>query len=76
MATKTITIMEDAYELLKRRKGPDESFTEVIRKMDAGKGRLSDYAGAWKDMTDEEEKAMWKHIRSIKESWGNDMPRF
>ena len=33
MTTKTITIMEDAYEILNRMKTEDESFSEVIRKL-------------------------------------------
>lgn len=32
MATKTITITEDAYLALKREKLPGESFSEVIRR--------------------------------------------
>ncbi|MDO8556098.1 MAG: antitoxin VapB family protein [Nanoarchaeota archaeon] len=30
---KTITIMDDAYTLLKAKKGPDESFSDIIRKL-------------------------------------------
>ncbi|HLC86427.1 MAG TPA: antitoxin VapB family protein [Candidatus Nanoarchaeia archaeon] len=29
---KTITVMDDAYEMLKRMKNKDESFSDVIRK--------------------------------------------
>ncbi|MBI2576816.1 antitoxin VapB family protein [Candidatus Woesearchaeota archaeon] len=54
MATKTITIMEDAYKALARVKGKDESFSEVIRKL-AGerKGNVEavlSCAGLWKDI--------------------------
>jgi predicted CopG family antitoxin len=32
MATKTLTIMEDAYEMLKAAKKENESFSDVIRR--------------------------------------------
>ncbi len=50
MGTKTITIMDDAYELLKSRKRKDESFSAVLRR-EIGKSKkpLTDFAGRWKD---------------------------
>ncbi|MBU1975018.1 MAG: antitoxin VapB family protein [Nanoarchaeota archaeon] len=33
MATKTLTITEDAYNLLSSRKGPNESFSDVISRI-------------------------------------------
>ena len=50
MATKTITIMEDAYRLLKIRKRREESFSDVIRReLEMSKKPLIEFAGAWKD---------------------------
>lgn len=52
MATKTITITEDAYERLKAHKRADESFTETILRLTnqeqdrlAGFGMLADLEG-------------------------------
>ena len=43
MATKRISISEDAYAILKSRKKPGESFSDVIRRI--GKGALLNLAG-------------------------------
>ncbi len=44
MATKTISITEEAYELLSARKEPSESFSEIITKI-TGKASLLELAG-------------------------------
>ncbi|MBI4141703.1 antitoxin VapB family protein [Candidatus Woesearchaeota archaeon] len=44
MAVKTITITEDAYNLLKARKARSESFTDVISRI-AKKRSLSEFVG-------------------------------
>lgn len=56
MATKTISIMDDAYELLKNAKNSDESFSDVIRRELSGKKKISDFFGAWKDFDVEDLK--------------------
>jgi predicted CopG family antitoxin len=54
MATKNISITEEAYEALQRQKRNNESFTQIILRLTQSRGKLSDLYGAWK-MTDEEE---------------------
>ena len=49
MGTKTITIMDDAYELLKNAKNSEESFSDVIRRKLSSKKKVSDFFGVWKD---------------------------
>ncbi len=44
MATKTIRITREAYERLRARKMPDESFSEVILRL-TERRPLSDFAG-------------------------------
>ncbi len=45
MATKTISVTEEAYNILKTKKEATESFSEVIVKL-SGKKKLSSFFGA------------------------------
>lgn len=54
MGTKTISIMDDAYDLLRSGKRPGESFSDVIRKNFARKRDIMEFAGAWKNLGDKE----------------------
>jgi predicted CopG family antitoxin len=50
MATKTLSIREETYEMLKGEKREGESFSDVIdRLMKRKKIKLADYFGAIKD---------------------------
>jgi len=44
MVTKTISITRKAYDRLKARKRPEESFSDVILRL-TDRRRLADYAG-------------------------------
>ncbi len=44
MATKSITIEEDAYNMLKSWKERNESFSDVVRKL-ASRPKLTDFVG-------------------------------
>ena len=46
MATKSITITQDAYERLKQEKQEDESFSHVIKRLTSNAGRLLRFAGS------------------------------
>ena len=48
MASKTLTISEDAYVRLRRHKGPKESFSDVINRL-AGRPDLLGFAGTISD---------------------------
>ncbi len=67
MGTKTITIMEDAYELLVRNKRKDESFSDVVRREFSKKGSILDLAGEWSDLSDKDAKEMEKAVKKSRE---------
>jgi predicted CopG family antitoxin len=76
MGFKTLTISEEAYRKLKRLKGKNESFTDVILKLGEGYGDIMRYAGAWKEMTDDEAadlaetlRKMWSRWKPAKSAW-------
>jgi len=59
MATKTISITEEAYERLKAKKEKNESFTDVINRV-TGRRSLLELAGI---LNEEEGEKLEKHIK-------------
>ncbi len=78
MATKTISITEEAYNALAREKIDKESFTDTILRITKKSGRLMDSFGAWK-ITDEEaeniQTALAEGWRLTQERVTNEVPR-
>jgi len=66
MPTRTISVSEDAYELLKKLRLKDETFTDTIKRL-AKRRKLTDCAGAWSDIPKEEMEEYWASIREHKE---------
>lgn len=62
MGTKTISIMDDVYELLIRNKKSGESFSDEIRRLVPRKGSIMECAGLWAHMSDKEAEDMKKNI--------------
>ena len=67
MVTKTLTITEDAYDILARQKKEGESFSSEIRRLLGRKTRISDLAGSWSDVTEKEAEEMKGVIRRQRE---------
>ena len=59
MATKTISITEDAYEILSSRKEESESFSKVIVKL-SGRKKLASFFGV---ISEESANALEKEIK-------------
>ncbi len=62
MASKTISISQDAYEALRREKRPGESFSALIFRMLGIKRDKSimELAGSFRDNSEE-----WEHIENL-----------
>ena len=77
MASKNISITQEAYEALLRQKKNKESFTETILRITTKSGKLADCFGAWK-MTEEEEKTLRSELsegwRIAQERTSSEMP--
>jgi len=71
MATKTISITEDAYDRLRAWKVNNESFSDVINRI-TSKRRLSEIAGI---LTEEEGKALERKIKKGREISNKRMSR-
>lgn len=67
MATKTLTITEDAYNILAARKLDDESFSQEIKRLfsEKTKKKLSEFAGI---LSDADADAMRKDLLMFKET--------
>ena len=65
MGTKTISIMEDVYELLSKNKKPNESFSQELRRLVPKKGNIMECAGLWAHMSDKEAEDMKKYIEDF-----------
>ena len=67
MGTKNISIMDDTYELLLKRKNKGESFSDVIRReVGYRKVDIMQFAGAWSNITDQEAENMKKTIYQMR----------
>jgi predicted CopG family antitoxin len=53
--TKTISLSDEAYHLLKKVKGENESFSEVIKKLVGRKGKLSEVLDMYPELKNAEE---------------------
>jgi len=74
MATKTISVSTDAYDILKANKLPDESFTDVIKRIASKTSMMSFFGILSKKEADELEKnvregrkkTMMLHVKRMK----------
>ena len=64
---RTIAVSDEVYELLEKLKLPQESFSDVIKRIIKRGGRLMDIAGR-KTITKEEWDLVMKKVNVIKEA--------
>ncbi|HKZ49105.1 MAG TPA: antitoxin VapB family protein [Thermoplasmata archaeon] len=67
MGIKTIALDEGTYQLLRRQKRKGETFNELVRRLLRRKRPLHEFAGAWKDIPEEEFQEILEAIRRGRE---------
>jgi len=68
MTSKTISVTEDVHKLLSKMKLKNESFSEMLARLARKKSSLSECAGLWKDMSEEEARDIKEGIKEMKKS--------
>ena len=66
MATKSITITEEAYKRLKQLRREDESFSQIIQRLTSNAGRLLKFAGA---LNEKDADRLEKRIQENRKRW-------
>ena len=73
MGTKTISIMDDAYELLKKRKLRGESFSGVIRRELGKKRDIMEFAGAWSHLGDKRLNEIESNVKKLRKRFSREI---
>ncbi len=66
MTSRNISVTDDVYELLTKMKLKNESFSDTIRRL-AKRRDLTESAGAWSDVPEEEMKSFSEGISRLRE---------
>jgi len=80
MASKTVALDAEAYELLRRQKKADESFSDAVKRLARPHKPLSSFAGMWRDLSRKERRdldrvyaelheADRRHTEEIRTKW-------
>ena len=64
MVLKTITITDVAYKRLRRLKGPEESFSDLVLRLTEGRKSVMHLAGSWKTMPTKEYEELLRALRN------------
>ncbi len=68
MASKTVALDADAYELLKRQKRSEESFSDTVKRLAKPRRPISDFAGMWSDLSDKERRELDRVYSGIRDA--------
>ena len=68
MGTKNISIMDDVYEMLEKKKHKEESFSEELRRLFKKKTNFLSFAGAWGNLHEQDALEMKKAIQSFRKA--------
>lgn len=72
MVSKTISVTEEVYKLLSRIKLPGESFSQAIKRL-VRRSKISECAGLWSDIPDEEMEELLRRIKDLRQRATNSL---
>ncbi len=67
MATRTVALDEEAYEMLRRSKKSTESFSEAVKRLARPRQPLSEFAGIWSDLNAKERRELKRIYSALRE---------
>lgn len=67
MPVKTVALDPEAYGLLRGRKRPEETFSDVVKRLARPRRPLTDFIGAWSEDTNAEMASFDKLRRRLRE---------
>lgn len=67
MPPKTVVLREEAYEFLRKAKKPGETFSDVVMRLKGATKPLTSFAGAWRDMPEDDLSRIREAIRAGRE---------
>lgn len=66
MGSHNIAVRDDVYDMLRRDRGPGESFTKVLLRLLHQKGGLHELSGAWGTASPRSELVRWRELRGTR----------
>ena len=68
MPSKTVALDNEAYELLKRQKKSEESFSDAVKRLARPRRPIASYGGMWSDMSGKERKELDQLYSDLREA--------
>jgi predicted CopG family antitoxin len=68
MASRTVALDEEAYDLLKRSKKDAESFSDAVKRLARPRRPISSFGGMWGDMSGKEQSALERLYADLQEA--------
>lgn len=68
MATRTVALDSESYELLRRNKRADESFSDVVKRLAKPRRPITDFVGMWRGMSAKERAEMDRVYHAMREA--------
>lgn len=68
MATKTVALDTEAYELLRRQKRTEESFSDTVKRLARPRRPITYFGGMWRDLSEEERQKLDQAYKALREA--------